>query len=165
MPQVAVHTAGESRALPVFDEIRKRIDDVQQRAFELFERGGRQLGHQLDDWLRAEKEVCGWPSAELVEKDGVYLLDVTLPGFEAREVAVTVAPTEIIVHAERSEEKPSGKGDVVWSEFGSNDVYRRVELAKPIRTGDTTAVLERGLLKVKAPIAAVAPVRVKVAAV
>jgi len=28
-----------------------------QRAFELYEARGREDGHELDDWLRAEKEI------------------------------------------------------------------------------------------------------------
>lgn len=30
---------------------------VRQRAYELFEARGRQVGHELDDWLLAEREV------------------------------------------------------------------------------------------------------------
>ena len=30
---------------------------IRQRAYELFEARGRQHGHELDDWLQAEREV------------------------------------------------------------------------------------------------------------
>ncbi|HLK32904.1 MAG TPA: DUF2934 domain-containing protein [Terriglobales bacterium] len=36
------------------------IDErIRLRAFELFEQRGREDGHDLEDWLRAESEVAG----------------------------------------------------------------------------------------------------------
>jgi len=32
-------------------------DLIRKRAFQLFETRGRQLGHELDDWLQAEREI------------------------------------------------------------------------------------------------------------
>lgn len=32
-------------------------DAIARRAYELFEKRGREIGHDLDDWLRAEHEV------------------------------------------------------------------------------------------------------------
>jgi len=30
---------------------------IRERAYQLFEAGGRQSGHELDDWLQAEREI------------------------------------------------------------------------------------------------------------
>ena len=32
---------------------------IQQRAYELYEQSGRTEGHELDDWLQAEYEIRG----------------------------------------------------------------------------------------------------------
>lgn len=32
-------------------------DDIRLRAYQLYEERGRQDGHELDDWLRAEEEI------------------------------------------------------------------------------------------------------------
>ena len=32
---------------------------IQQRAYELYEQRGRTEGHDLDDWLQAEREIKG----------------------------------------------------------------------------------------------------------
>jgi hypothetical protein len=34
-------------------------EEVRRRAYELYERRGREDGHDLDDWLRAEAEITG----------------------------------------------------------------------------------------------------------
>lgn len=33
-------------------------EEIRRRAYELFEIRGREDGHELDDWLRAEKELA-----------------------------------------------------------------------------------------------------------
>jgi hypothetical protein len=32
-------------------------EQIRQRAYELYEARGRETGHELDDWLRAEEEL------------------------------------------------------------------------------------------------------------
>jgi HSP20 family protein len=154
------------KPLPIFEAIEKRLDDVRQRAFGLFEQRGYELGHQLDDWLKAEHEVFGWPAAELTEKDGKYEAEITLPGFDPKEVQVTATPSEIIVHAETKHEKKIEKPNVLWTEFGSNDVYRRFELPARIDVDKTSATLDNGLLHItaaKAPVAQTKPVELRAA--
>jgi hypothetical protein len=36
-----------------------RHDDVERRAYELYEQRGREDGHDWDDWLEAEREIRG----------------------------------------------------------------------------------------------------------
>ncbi len=38
-------------------EPRSLEEDIRRRAYELYEGRGREDGHELDDWLRAEEEV------------------------------------------------------------------------------------------------------------
>ena len=97
MANVAVQKVEKAgpEPLPIFETIEKRLDEVRRRAFELFEKRGYQLGHEIDDWLKAEHEVFGWPAAELAEKDGKYEAQITLPGFEPKEVQVTATPSEV----------------------------------------------------------------------
>ena len=152
MAQVAIKKVNEAgqRKLPIFEEIAKRFEGVRQRAFDLFDKRGRELGHELEDWLKAEHELVGWPAAELAEKDGAYQMQVALPGFEHKDIEVTATSTEIIVHAETKEETKTQKGTVLWTEFGSNDVYRRFEVPHTINVDKVTATLENGVLKINA---------------
>jgi HSP20 family protein len=151
---------------PIFEAIEKRLDEVRRRAFEFFEKRRYQPGHELDDWFKAEHEVFGWPAAELVEKDGKYEAQITLPGFDPKEVQVTVTPSEIIVHAETKHEKKIEKPNVLWTEFGSDDVYRRFELPARIDVDKTSATLDNGMLHItaaKAPAVQTKPVEVRAA--
>jgi len=153
MSQVAIKKANEASktSLPIFEEIAKRFESVRQRAFDLFENRGHELGHDREDWLKAERELFNWPASELAEKDGTYEIQVALPGFETQDVEVTTTPNEVIIHAETKEEKKTQKNNVLWTEFGSNNVYRRFELPNRINVDKVTANLENGVLRVIAP--------------
>jgi len=35
------------------------LEQIAQRAYELYEARGREDGHDLEDWLRAEREITG----------------------------------------------------------------------------------------------------------
>jgi HSP20 family molecular chaperone IbpA len=146
----------KKRTLPVFKEVESLSDRIRSRAFEMFSGRGFADGHALDDWVAAEREIC-WPAGELVEQDKDYVLSLMLPGFEPADISVTTTPREVIVHAktktERKGEEEAKKGakeKLCWSEFRSNDVYRRVELAKDIDVQTVSASLKNGILKIVA---------------
>ena len=155
----------EAKPMPIFEEMEKRIGEVRQRAFDLFEKRGREFGHALDDWLRAEHDVCGWPAAELDEKAEEYELQMTLPGFDPEEVQVTATPSEILVHAELKPEKAE-EAKVLWTEFGPNNVCRRFAMPHPIDVEKTRARLDKGMLHItaaKAQVAKATPITVAAA--
>jgi HSP20 family molecular chaperone IbpA len=78
---------------------------------------------------------------------------VTLPGFNAKDSEVTTTPSELVIHAAAQRQKEDKEENLVWTEFGSNDVYRRFELPTKIRIDKETAKLEKGILRIAAPFA------------
>jgi len=152
----------EDRSLPVFGETEAMLRRIEQRAFELFAARGYGHGHSLEDWLSAEREIC-WPAAELVEADKEFELSVSLPGYEPAEIAVTATPRELIVHArtraEHKDEARKGGAQLRWSEFRSNDVYRRIELPSEVDVATVSATLKHGLLKIVATKIATQPAK------
>lgn len=157
MANIAIERIAEpwKHPLPLFQEMEKQFEQVRGRAFQLFETRGCELGHDIDDWIRAEHEVMGWSAAELVESDGTYKLEMTLPGFDPKQIEVAATPSAIVVHAEIKGGKKAAE-HVLWTEFGPNCISRRFELPKPIDVNKTRATLDHGLLKVlaeKAPAA------------
>jgi HSP20 family protein len=160
MPDIKIQKVAdlEKQTLAVFKEMDSVLERIRARAFDLFSRRGFAEGHALDDWLAAEREIC-WPAGELAEEDKAYVLSVALPGFEPADISVTATPHQLIVHAksktERNKTEEAKKGQkVCWSEFRSNDVYRRIEVAKDIDVQSVSASLNNGLLKIAATKAA-----------
>lgn len=144
----------DDRTLPVFSELDRLTKDIERRARAFWAERGCAPGRDLDDWLRAEREVC-WPAAALSERGRDFLLDIALPGYESSEIELTVTPREVIVHAtrhrERAEEGKAREATVRWSEFRGDDVYRRFELPADIDVAHAKATLRHGLLHFTAP--------------
>ena len=144
----------DDRTLPVFRELEKLMHEIGRRASVFAAARGYGAGDALDDWLRAEREVC-WPAAELAERSKDFQLSIALPGYESPEIELTVTPREVIVHASKSrqlsEEGMAKEATVCWSEFRSDDVYRRIELPVSIDVDHVKATLRHGMLHVTAP--------------
>jgi HSP20 family protein len=153
MPNVEIQKVkdGQKESLPFSREFDKRFNQIQHRAFELFESSGRRFGRDLENWLTAEREIFGSPPAELADNGYSYELQMALPGFEPKDVEVTATPGELIIHAASSQEKKSEKKNVLWSEFVSSDVYRRIPAPTPLSTEGAAATLEKGVLRITAP--------------
>ncbi|MFN7923961.1 MAG: Hsp20 family protein [Bryobacteraceae bacterium] len=171
MPTLPIQKAkmAERASLPVFGELEKMLRDIQRRAFELFERRGFELGHELEDWLAAEREVMSPPAAELVEMPAEFRARIAIPGFDAKEVTITATPEEIVVRAEHPAPPADAPKDmkVLWSELGNGKFCRRIPMPAAIDPDRTTATLENGMLiltSAKAAVAAPKPIAIAAAA-
>lgn len=153
-PQIDKVTSVEDRSLPVFGEFDSVMQRIRDRAYSLFEGRGSAGGDPLTDWFRAEREVC-WPAAELEEEDDEFELKVALAGFEPDEITVTATPRELIVkarhEAKREEEDEDDESELRFSEFRSNEVYRRVLLPMEIDVDKVEAKMKNGMLEIEAP--------------
>ena len=140
---------GDPKAKPIFVRIERRIEDVRRRAFELFELRGRHPGRELEDWLRAEREILGWPPLETQESDREFAFQVPFDDFDVSQVTIVVTPTEIIVQA-TTEAEWMPEHAAKRSDPGGLEVYRRIELSQPIQSERTNATFDQGTLRITA---------------
>jgi HSP20 family protein len=146
----------EDRSLQIFGEFDRLADKIRLEAYNLLVHRGANGASALDEWLDAERRLC-WPAAKLVEQDGAFTLEMALAGFEPGDISLTATPREVMIKACHKGTKKSDGGErtnVRWSEFRSDEVFRRIELPATIDVSKTTASLKNGLLTVSAPIAA-----------
>jgi HSP20 family molecular chaperone IbpA len=59
-----------------------------------------------------------------------------------------------VVHAASKAEEKTEKNGVLWTEFGSNEVFRQFEMPQAITPDKVTATLEKGMLRIRAAKAA-----------
>src|ERR1017187_9479997 len=94
----------ESAAMQLFGEVESVTEQTKQKAFELFERRGRMIGSENDDWLTAERQLIFTPPSELVETDKSIEVRVVAPGFSAEQLKITILPDPIFVEGKANEE-------------------------------------------------------------
>lgn len=83
-------------------QLRQELHDlIARRSYELFERSGRQYGHDFDDWLQAESEILHSCRHEITERPDSFQIRGELPGgFTPDQIKVSVEPRRVIVSGE-----------------------------------------------------------------
>lgn len=147
-------------ALPAAgDEMRcLRIGEIENRAFDLFQQRMRlsgDAGSALDDWLQAERETLGIPPAELSETPSAFILRVAIPGISPENLEVAATPRELIVKSGSPAHRPAPAGEderLCWSELrlAKGAFCRRLPMPLAIDSGNVTATLEHGILRIHA---------------
>lgn len=166
MSQVAIEkvTDGSPKTLPLFDEIAKHFEAIERRAFDLFEKRGSESGHELEDWLKAERDIAWSPPSELVDEGNAFKARIALPGFDAKDVHVSAMQDAIVVKADTTHTHEQEEGDVFFCEFSQNNLFRRLPLPASIDVDKVSAWLEKGILQVIAPKSIGKPADTKAAA-
>ena len=127
------------------------LDRVRQRAFELFQRRGGPPGHDMDDWLEAEREFFQIPRMEVAEKDKEYQIELAMPGFHPRDIRVAASPNLLIVEASAADQNRKVSGRVQVEESSERRVFREIRLPGPVNAERVAATLDDGRLEVHAP--------------
>jgi HSP20 family molecular chaperone IbpA len=68
------------------DYMSARYNKISQRAFYLFEHNGRNHGHDIEDWLKAESEFLIPVPLEVSKTDSELTVRAKVPGFQENDV-------------------------------------------------------------------------------
>jgi HSP20 family protein len=138
----------------IFNEIEKMHDRIVQRAFEIFSSNGQTFGKDIEDWLKAERELIWKPAIELEEKDNEFRLQIAVPGVEPKDIDIEVTPEDILVKAEVHHEHKEEKTEVHTCEFAAGNLFRSIHLPKKIDPDKVKAEFKNGMLMLNAPVVA-----------
>jgi HSP20 family protein len=156
-PAVAVQTAlsrpsvKAAKAKNIFERMDRLYDTISRRAFELFEKDGRVDGHDLNHWLEAERELLHPVHIRMEETDGEFVVHAELPGFTASDIEVNVEPRRVTITGKRESKQENKKGDAIYVEHCSDEVFRTMELPVEVNPTKVTAALKDGVLDVQLP--------------
>lgn len=170
--QQALQTRGKpAPERPVFVEAEKLFDQMKEfsqtiakRAYEFFEARGREWGHELEDWFRAESEFLRHIPVEVKENGEQITVRAEAPGFNANEIKVSIEPRWAIISGKTERKKEEENEKTVYSEFRSNQFCRKVTLPAEVDPAKTTASIKDGVLELtmmKAPAKEAVNVEVK----
>lgn len=147
----------------LMQELDRLNDSIAQRAFELFEGNGHWLGHDLDDWLRAESEVLHPLHLEMRETGDAFTIEAEVPGFAVKDLEINVEPRSLRIAGRREvAQETKEKGKVVGRERCSDQIMRVIGLPTDVDATKVTASLDKGILTLHLPKATPAkPVRIE----
>jgi HSP20 family protein len=148
----------------LFEQMKEFSQSVARRAFEYFEARGREFGHDLEDWFRAESELMRRVPVEVKEADGRITVRAEVPGFAADEIKVSVEPKRLVISGKSEKTTEETKEQTLISEFRSNQFCRELRLPAEVEPDKTTAALKDGVLEIafaKADVSKAVAVEVK----
>ena len=125
---------------------------------------------QLERRMRrmlAGQEMLGapLPAADLYESDAEYVLELEVPGFEEKELAIEVTDHTLCVKGERTKTKEEKKKDFQLHERLEASFERRFTLPSGADMEKVTASFVKGVLEVHAAkVKEAAPKKVAIAA-
>jgi HSP20 family protein len=140
--------------------------EIARRAYQIFENNGSQHGHDLDDWLKAERELLRPVNVEVNETDKGVEIKADVQGFNEKELEISVEPTRLTVTGKHEASKEETEGQTTYSASIASDMLRVIGLPTEVNAAKATATVKDGVLNVVIPKAAktkVARVKPKVA--
>lgn len=137
------------------DAYKKHIEEVFQkiaaRAYELFTERGCESGHDLDDWLRAERELFRLAPCEVAEKGNEIMVRAEVPGFNERDLEVKLEADRVYITGHKEKVVQSNAEDRMLDERDYRDIFRTLPLPVKVAPDKATANLHEGVLTVFAP--------------
>jgi HSP20 family protein len=147
----------------LFEQMKDFSQSIGRRAYEFFEARGREFGHDLEDWFRAETELMRRVPVEVKETETQIMVRAEVPGFNANEIKVSVEPKWLVLSGKSEKTTEEKKEEKVYSEFRSNQFCRQLTLPAEVDPAKTIATLKDGLLELSlTKTAASQPVNVEI---
>lgn len=137
----------------ILDRMKDTIDAVARRAFDIFEANGRMFGRDLDNWLRAERELLHPLYVEISETESALTVDVEAPGFTEKNIEISLEPRQLTISGTRETTEQRKKGKTVYSERASSHIFRVVPLPAEVDTASTAikTTYDAGILTITLP--------------
>jgi len=139
------------RTESITERIERIYDNISRRAYELFERDGRNDGNDVRHWLEAEKEFLYPVQVSMEETETEFVIRAEAPGFTASDLEVSVEPRRVTIAGKRESKKETKEDGALYTEESSNELFRAIELPSEVTTTKVSATLKEGVLDIQIP--------------
>lgn len=138
----------------MFDRMEELTCETARRAYDFFEQRGGEFGSELEDWFKAEREILRPVPVEIKESNGNILVSAAVPGFEPKELEVSVQDKTLIISGETESHKKEEEENTIVQEWKSNKIFRQLSLPSSVEKNKAEAHLKNGILELSLPKAA-----------
>lgn len=133
------------------DRVKGIYQSVAERAYALFEDRDHVHGHDLEDWFQAESELLLPVPIEMAEYDDRFTFKVEMPGFNEKEIEVSVEPCRLFISGKTEKANEQKEGETSYSEQSSSEVFRAINLPVEVDPAKAEAVFNSGVLNITLP--------------
>ncbi len=136
----------------LFDDVQRAVDSICRRAYEFAAERAFAVGHDLDDWLKAENELFFVPASEFTETETEYTLKLAASGFKPDQIAVSAEPQCVTVWGKSAigqVDLPDTKAESQAD--GNKEMFCQYRLPHPVVVENAKAFYESGDMTVTLP--------------
>jgi HSP20 family molecular chaperone IbpA len=101
LTSIPVQVSGPESIPCVVNNVKERIA---RRAYESFVERGSVHGHELDDWLNAERELIVKPVPVVRAHGADIFVEMLLPEIDLYNLTVHVAPSQLVISSDPDED-------------------------------------------------------------
>ena len=112
---------------------------------------GREDGHALEDWIRAESELRCLALAGILESPEQLEVNFRLPGVRADEIEIGIEPCRLFIRARKEREESQKSEEKSHTEQRFNSIFRALDLPDQVDPEKVTATFENGDLRLTLP--------------
>ena len=139
-------SSDQSTVLAAFKDLEHRFEDMFQRFW-----NASPAKESMPDLLSGDS-LFGMPKMDVVDRDREVYVKAELPGFEKKDLDVSIANDQLVIKAKSSHEKKEEDGDYLRHEISRNEIYRSVPI--PADVEDTSKIktsFKNGVLELTIP--------------
>jgi HSP20 family molecular chaperone IbpA len=135
------------------DRLNQASQAIAQRAYKIFQGSERRFApeFELDEWAKAEVELLHPFHADIVDAGERLEVTAEVPGFNEKEIDISVEPRRVTITGKRQTNKEETKGKTVYSECCWDQIRRIIELPASVDARKGTAILQNGVLQLTMP--------------
>jgi HSP20 family molecular chaperone IbpA len=134
---------------PISAEAEQIQNRIRERAYEISQMRGHP-GREMDDWLSAESDVISVPPMDMVEKDGVFKVQMAAPGIDPRDLSVMASPEQVLVKCDSRHTHEEGAGILHVCDFKSATLFRSFRFPQAIDVQSLKVDFQDGMLRITA---------------
>ena len=130
-----------------------RVSQIAQRAYKISQASERRFApeFELDEWSKAEVELLHPFHACIVDAGEKLEVKAEVPGFNEKEIEISVEPCRVTITGKRQTNKEEMKGKTVYSECCWDQILRTIELPASVDVRKASAMLQNGVLQLTMP--------------
>ena len=147
LPAISILIDGD----PFFARIQELHESIARRAYEIFKESGFRLGHDLEDWHRAESDLLQQVSLKPTETDDAISLRAEVPGFTEKDLEVKVDPHRVYITGKHVTSTENKEDKTVRSEQSSREIFQEYCLPAEIDPEEVSAEFKDGVLEIRLP--------------
>jgi len=91
------------------------------------------------------------PSLDVINRDSEIVIKAEVPGFDKKDISVSIADGILTIKGESSSESKEEKGDYYRREISSSSLARSISLSGNVDESKVVANLKNGILEVTLP--------------